>query len=98
MANPLEQRLYLERCGIMRRSARYRHFSARRCCSSLAFLRAQLLALFDVVARPHARGDIAQGVLEALARGRVPELVVEARAMLTSWRGFAPAAPGRRVG
>src|SRR6185503_5878372 len=58
---------------------------------------AQLLALFDVVARAHACGDIAQGVLEALARGRVPDLVVRARAMLTSRRGSRWLRRGRRL-
>src|SRR3954469_19206943 len=51
------------------------------------FPRTQLLALLGGVARPHARGDFAQRVLEALARSRVPDLVVMARAVLTSWRG-----------
>ncbi|HTJ18588.1 MAG TPA: hypothetical protein VL494_17515 [Steroidobacteraceae bacterium] len=51
----------------------------------LGFPRTQLLALFDVVARPHARGDLAQRALEALARGGVPKLVIVAGATLTRW-------------
>src|SRR3954469_22689883 len=51
----------------------------------LGFPRTQLLALLGGVAGPHARGDFAQRVVEALARSRVPDLVVMARAVRASW-------------
>ena len=43
----------------------------------------QLLTLFGVVAGPHACGDVPQTVVDALARGCVPDLVLLARFTLT---------------
>jgi len=49
--------------------------------------RPELLTLLGGVTRPHACSDFPQGVVKALARGRVPDLVVATPAAFASWRG-----------
>jgi hypothetical protein len=51
----------------------------------LGFALPELLALLDAVAGTHARGDVFEGVAEALARGGVSDLVFVARTTSTGW-------------
>jgi hypothetical protein len=47
----------------------------------------KLLTLLGGVTRPHASGDLPQGVVEAPAYGCVPDSIVATRTALASWRG-----------
>jgi hypothetical protein len=89
MATPLEQYLY----SNPPRTRRGAHYAPKRALPALLgapllfqlrFPLPELLTLLDVVARTHARGDVFQGVVEALARGGVSDLVLAARSTSTS--------------